>query len=331
LVSQWRLILREYLEKNPGEKKVVASKTGASVRSIDRWIEDGSKTDPERPRIPILANAVPGRESEMRLSLEHDYPAAFKRASKQEIMSNIPSPFYARSLEALATTARNLARPTIMKSVLKQLAGHLDPDEEGLMILFAQCVKPIEPDGKITSLIVLPGHGTNKWQHQQIAQPFMAGAGSLCATAVVRGDMALYPQDIIKVNNDAPLLSKDELHSCAAFPVLREGDVAGALFVGAALPKFFTDARRKLIVDYSYSFALALRDHEFYPIDQIDLNTMPSLTHQSEIYRHSQRFLEDLAQQYPADTLSQLEDRARELAQQIFQELSGRKDSLYAD
>lgn len=313
-LSHWQLLLREYLERNPEEKKRIANALNVSVRTVDRWI--AGTTDPSRPLVPRLATVIPGKETEMRLSLEREYPSAFERASEQEIMSNVPSPFYARELESLAKLAGNVSRSTIRSSVLKQMGGHLDPDEEGILILFAQCVKPID-GGKVASLQVHAlGYGTNKWQYQQVKEPYHIGGSSLCARAILSGEIALSPQPIGPSTIPEPLLCMGEICSCAAFPVFREGEVAGALFLAAAQPKFFTEARRGLIEQYSYSFALSLRDHEFYPMDHIDLQPMPSIPHQSEIYRLSQLFLIGLSAQFPDDTPEQLERRAREIFHQ---------------
>lgn len=313
-ISRWRVVLRTYVVRNPEGKENVAHELGVSVRTIDRWIAKSSTTDPERRHIAKLARAIPGHEEEMELSLKRDYPDAFEQVVGDKIM--IPSPFYDRPLESLAMSASNLSRPDIRQTVMKQMVRHLDPNEVGLMVLFVQCVKPVEPDGRVNSLLVhSSGHGTNEslWQYRQVERPYMLGAGSLSAMAIVRGDMAFYPQDMDKIDNTTIILHGDKMQSCVALPIFREGDIAGALFIASVQPEFFVEVRRELIKKYSYLFAVGLRDHEFYPQSQIDLQPMPSLSHQSKIYRGSQQFLEDLAKQFPHDTPDQLENRARQI------------------
>lgn len=318
--SQWRLLLREYIATNPEEKKAIAKKLDVSVRTIERWTADGSTTAPERNKVFKLAQMVPSREQEMRLSLQRDYPDAFERPSGGEILSNIPSVFFQRDVTTLATAARKLARPTIMSSTMRQMVGHLDPDEEGILALFAQCVKPVEPGARIGGLTILTtGYGTTeRWQLQQVERTYMIGAGTLCAVAINRGDVALYPQDEPNIDYEriSLICHAKDIGSAASYPVYREGDIAGALWIGAVERDFFSETRRELFKQYTDKFALALRDSEFYPSSQIELQHMPTLVHQSAIYIGAQQFLEGLAQQYPNDTVEQLEVHAR----QIFQE-----------
>lgn len=320
MTSQWRLILRTYFEANPEEKKVVAKKLDTTVRSVERWIADGSTTAPERAKVFRLSQVVPGREQEMRLSLQRDYPDAFERPSGGEILSNIPSVFFQRDITTLATAARKLARPTIMSSTMRQMVGHLDPDEEGILVLFAQCVKPVEPGARIGALTIhTTGYGTTeRWQLQQIERSYMIGADTLCAVAINRGDVALYPQDEPNIDyvRTSLICHAKDIKSAAAYPIYREGDIAGALWIGAGERDFFSETRRELFKQYTDKFALALRDNEFYPSSQIELQHMPTLVHQSAIYIGAQQFLEGLAQQYPNETMEQLEEHAR----QIFQE-----------
>lgn len=315
--SQWRLLLRIYFEENPGEKKRVAKMLDTTVRTVERWVMDNATTAPERSKVLKLAQMVPGKEHEMELSLRQDYPEAFERPVGSEIMPNIPAQFILRPLEAYATTARHLNRSSIMSMVFRQMVSHLDPYEEGMAVLFAQCIPPVEPGGKVTGLSVhAPGHGTPPWHYQQFKSPYIVGSGSLSAMAIYRGDIALYPQDVYKLDYISPILRCDEIQehgSCAAYPVLREGDTAGALFLVSKQHEFFTETRRLLIKQYAAFFALAIRDNEFYPISQIQLQPMPSLPHQSTIYFESQQFLEELARQYPNDTPEQLEARARQI------------------
>lgn len=316
MTSQWRLILREYIAKNPDEKRAIARKLEVSLRSIERWTADESTTAPDRSKVFKLSQMVPGKEQEMRLSLQRDYPEAFERPSGSEILSNIPSVFLLRNIGTLATTARKLARPTIMSSTMRQMAGHLDPDEEGILVLFAQCVKPVESDGKVGSLTIhTTGYGTERWRYQQVERSYMIGADTLSATAVNRGDIVLYPQDEphIDYSKASLIIHGENIRSAAAYPVLREGDIAGALFVASAQVDFFTETRRELIKQYADSFALALRDNEFYPSSQIELQPMPTVVHQSVIFVESQQFLEGLAQQFPNDSVEQLEERARQI------------------
>lgn len=316
-ISQWRLILRKYLEENPGEKNRVAKMLDTTVRSVERWIADGSTTAPERSKVPKLALMVTGKEHEMELSLRQDYPKAFERPVGSEIMPNIPAQFILRPLEAYATTARHLNRSSIMSMVFRQMVSHLDPYEEGMAVLFAQCIPPTEPGGQVTGLSVhTPGHGTSPWHYQQFEKPYIVGSGSLSAMAIYRGDIALYPQDVYTLDYISPILYSDEIQehgSCAAYPVLREGDTAGALFLVSKQREFFTETRRLLIKQYATFFALAIRDNEFYPISRIQLQPMPSLPHQNTIYVESQQFLEDLRKQYPNDTPEQVEARARQI------------------
>lgn len=319
--SQWRLILRKYLAENPKEKRPIVAQLGTSVRSLERWVAINSETDPDPRFVPKLVNAVPGYEEEMELSLKQDYPDAFESANV-DILPNIPSAFYARLASTRATAAPNLNKSTNFPAVLRQIGNHLDPREKGLLVLFARCVSPLEPGGRITGLAIHPsGYGTGEWRDKQIKHTYMIGSGSLCAHAIVTGGIALYPQDVPGIDYASyPILYGEDMRSCAAFPVLREGYVAGALFVGAKQEAFFTEARRELFREYAYLFALALRDNEFYPVEQIDLRVMPSIEHQSEIFFRSQQFLEEMAKKYPDETPAQIEQRARDIFHEYVKE-----------
>jgi hypothetical protein len=309
--SLWRLLLREYIRQNPDAKKEIAKYLKVSVRSVERWIEPNSKTNPNPAIVPELAKVVPGRESEMLLSLQSDYPEAFETADL-EMMPNIPAAFYSRVLAIRSSTAHNLRKSTIMGTVYRQMAGHLDPDGKGLLLLFARCVPPSQPEGDVEYLEIAEGYGTNQWRYKSI-RPFLIGKHSLCEKAVKGGDVALLP-DVARLQ-PVPIPHSGDLLSCAAFPISLDGDPAGAVIVGAPFPMFFSESRCELISQYMDLFAIAFDAHEFYPVGRIKLKCAPAFLDQSAVL-HSQQLFDDLVRQYPEETPDQHLERAQNILKQ---------------
>lgn len=267
-MDAWREILRRYIE-DPKEKRRIANNIGIlSLRTLDRWAE-GLSTPKNVQVIHKLSQQELDLEKELRIA----FPDAFKRSQEdtlfmhqtQSVDVELPKEFYFRTLHAYATIPMALKEWTITNLVGEQLVHHLDPDGIGMAVVFAQCVPK---ENVIHSFLAKDVGGSGIWDTRRlVSQKTIWGGGSLInAVATDRRPYFIQalsddPQRLLEFES---FFQKEKIASLAAYPVQREGALAGVLVICASQPDFFTGARRKLMGEYTQLYALAFSDQDFY-------------------------------------------------------------------
>lgn len=292
-MDRWRNMVRDL---SPEDKRHLADDVlNVDISTLWRWWTGVST--PRRPQdIRKLAATITGMQEAL-MEVE-DFRSAFDINYAEPEVLDVPPAYAASILNMLANTAEGMTQYAIHNHVYQYILSQLDEHREGMLLLFAQCVEPATPNGNVTSLYVhASGRGTGPWHTRQIDHPFHVGSGTLCGLAVSTGQPALYPQDQASLRQ--ALLYQKRVQSIAAFPILRSGNVAGALHVASVHEEFFTPVRIDLLKTYADLFALGLSTSQFYPLNRIKLHAVPSPQHQSMLLHEFSEFMEQLANEYP--------------------------------
>src|SRR5437764_4482326 len=64
--------------------------------------------------------------------------------------------------------------------------------------------------------------------------------------------------------------------SAVAYPIMRQGNVAGCFLVSSTQPNYFSSSHISLIQNYAELMVLAFEPEDFYGLECIELGMMPS-------------------------------------------------------
>ena len=277
----WREFLGKVIQ-NPHEKRRLANLLGVNERTLDRWAM-GLSSPRSSSHVRQLLKAFPDQRAVLSALMHTDFPTVVEQTADtsdifiDDIIKDVPIPFYQRVIETYATAVEPVRAWTICNLVLQQLSQQLDVDHQGIRVLLMQCQASREQD-RVHSLRLLFEHTSDQGVSEN--WPLFYGAESLAALAVMRG----VPQ--IKQRLDAPDTPTTtatpwgdpghfQQRSAAAYPIQRAGRCAGSVLVLSSSPSFFTKARMTLLQHYIHLLTLAFQEHEFYAQADIDLKPMP--------------------------------------------------------
>ncbi|HEU5383791.1 MAG TPA: GAF domain-containing protein [Ktedonobacteraceae bacterium] len=151
------------------------------------------------------------------------------------------------------------------------------------------------------------------WRDLHTQDTFL-GAESLGGYVVMRRHGVMVP-DTSEKELLAPIHRMEHELSCAAFPIMREGCIAGALVVSSTASHFFSQEKLTLIEKYADLIRLAFYDQAFYPSAIIDLALMPpSYVQKQHFSTFRQRVNEEykrLIRELSQEELTQVEERVR--------------------
>jgi hypothetical protein len=265
----WRDLLGEII-RDPEEEQRIAQEVEVHRITLSRWAS-GDHT-PSRYRLRKLLGAVPEQNREQfRLLIAQEYQDFFT-GEKDGSPKEIPSWFYSFSLRALRDTSNRFW--TVCSLVLQQAIIQLDPAHVGLELIVVRCMPP-RPDGKIRSLREVAGLGTMRPLRKDL-QPrhLFLGAESLAGYAVSNTHEGVV-QNIEEDRSLLPVHHVTGEKSAAAFPLVREGKIAGCLLATSTQLDFFTPPRLKLLDLYLDLVAEAFHEEEFFSPYIIELRVMP--------------------------------------------------------
>lgn len=261
----WREILAS-VGTGPQKKQELATSIGSiSVRTIDRWIS-GQSNPQNHEMVRKLAAAIPS--DEMVEALTQDFPEAFHRpkqvVSEVEQVS-IPSEFYRRVTRAYSHTPPQMRRWTIFSLVSSQMLPHLDPESRGFMVTYAH--RSIGASEAELPIFIEEGAGNAFWLTRQIQGTRTTDVEPRLAHIIAAGQ-PFFVQSCTAAQLSPPscLVRGDLVQSMGFFPLHRSGTTAGGLLLYSAQEDFFTPVRQALIEEYSYLFALAFNDSDFFEI-----------------------------------------------------------------
>ncbi|HZO75793.1 MAG TPA: GAF domain-containing protein [Ktedonobacteraceae bacterium] len=286
----WRMYLDELVRRmSAAEKQQLYQTVQVTRTTFQRWRKED--TLPDTAHIHLLLGALPEPERERLRALMLDDPKMRALLPAEAVLprqaarpaDKIPQDVYEEVFQ-LARDAPDrfwLLCSTILLHALTQLETR--PTQTGMELSVARCMPP-RPDGKIRSLRAAVSRGTPPWRGDLHTQDYFFGAESLAGTAVMHRHGLMIP-DLLDTMVIAPPQRNDHERSAAAYPIMREGSIAGALVVSSCVPDFFTRERLTLIEHYADLIRLAFYDQEFYPAACIDLALMPAWAQQQPALR----------------------------------------------
>jgi hypothetical protein len=333
-VVAWRRYLNEIIRRRTAaEKKQLYDAVQVSRAAFQRWRNGESM--PDAAHVALLLKVLPQEERERLQALMWDDPQARLLLPQEAIFlqgqapDRIPQEVYEEVLRLARDTPDRfwLLCSAILFHALMQLETH--PKQTGVELSVARCMPP-RHDGKIRSLRVYAGRGTPPWRGDLHAKTHFLGTESLAGYAVMQRHGMMVP-DRNSSESVAPVQWMEHEMSCAAFPIMREGGIAGALITSSCVPGFFSQEKLTLIEKYADLIRLVFYDHEFYPAASIDLGLMPSWTIQQQHLcsfrqRVNDEYKRALREEQSLQDLTQVEARVRAAFEEEFLQLASQSD-----
>jgi hypothetical protein len=323
--SIWRELLGKLTER-PIERQRVADALGVSTFTITRWVE--GKAEPRIQNLKRLPEVFPAYQEQFTELIQAELapnlpplPAPAVDRSEDKIRAE----YFARILSIYATVSGPFRAWSIRNLILQQAIEQLDPDLTGLEIALVQCITPAKREQQVRSLCERIGTGSAPWENGGEWRLLFMGAESLPGWTFKQGEPAVV-QDT--QHKQWPLPVRLGLHeqSAVAWPLQREGKLAGCLLVCSTQKDYFSQARLSLIEIYVNMIALSFHDKEFYALSQIALEEMPmpsqqqefiSITHFRERISHLRRQHRFLLSEAEAEVLALQEIEAELLGTSV--------------
>ncbi len=316
----WRFYLDEIVRRRTApEKQSLYAAVGVSRTTFQRW--RSGENLPDAAHIYLLMNALTEEERDRLHALMLEDPKVRSLLPTDaallegRLADRIPLEVYEEVLRIGRDTPDRfwLLCSTILSHALSQLETH--PALTGVEIMVACCMPPRE-DGKIRSMRAYASLGTPPWRRDLHTQDTFLGAESLAGYSVMGRHRIMIP-DSREKELIAPIHRMEDELSCAAFPIMREGCIAGALVVSSATTHFFTQEKLTLIEKYADLIRLAFYDQGFYPSAIIDLALMPPWHVQKQHFSTFRQRVNDeykrlvREEELPLAELAQVEERVR--------------------
>jgi hypothetical protein len=200
--------------------------------------------------------------------------------------SNIPSEFYIELFETRSTVAENLYYWTLCNQILRNALTQLDPQHKGMSLWIARCMPPTNPTGKVRSLYESEGMGTSPWKENLEHDGMFLGAESLAGHVVT-----IFHYKVVNNLQEevtlVPVAPSPHEKSCAIFPILYSGRIAGVLSASSTQLNYFSAPNRlALLQKYADLIALIFSPEDFYAPEQIALHVMPIQEQQKPFFTH---------------------------------------------
>ncbi len=262
----WRDLLAEIIQ-NPQEKRRISDALGVNPITLVRWVHGESSPRPHILR--CLLEIVPDQRT-MFLPLISKEFDGFSTAP----VSSIPVTLYSQVLNLFSTVSPEQRFWSICTIVLHEALRRLDPDCLGLQISVIQCMAP-SYGNTIRCLRECLGLGTPPWEERMERRARFLGAESLAGYVVSIN----HRQVIANLNENRELPSQLPEHalSAVAVPILYTSRSAGCLLVVSTQPDYFdSPVLLDLIQEYAALLTLAFRPEDFYELENIALQIMPS-------------------------------------------------------
>jgi hypothetical protein len=270
----WRDLLKTILE-DVQERQRLSEELGIRTVTLMRWANN--QADPRPQNLRHLLAAVPQhREQLLELLSEEEGFEDFPSEESGDASKEISDTFYTRVFRSRATTLENSRYWSICNMVLQQALGQLDAERLGMAINVVRCMPPTASDQKVHSLRESIGIGTPPWGGEREQKAMFLGAESLCGYVATLCRPASN-QNVDDEQNLTPAHKVPHEKSAAVYPILFAGRIAGVLLVSSTQPNFFvSQARLRLIEQYTNLIALAFDTGEFYAPEDIQLFVMPN-------------------------------------------------------
>jgi len=274
--NTWRELLGTIIA-DAHTRQRLAEELGVRQITLTRWAN--GESDPRPQNLRRLISAFP-QYRELLIELIPEEFADFSAAAEDDASKEIPASFYTRVFNARAITGENMRFWSISSLILQQAIGQLDPDRIGMAMMIAQCMPP--PKGqKVRSLRESAGYGTYPWSGDLSQKGLFLGAESLAGYVVTTCHSAVIANTEKETMFPAHRVEYEK--SCAIYPILYTGRIAGCLIASSAETNhFISSTRLSLLQKYTDLLALAIEPENFYEPEEIQLRVMPNQQTQRE-------------------------------------------------
>ena len=297
----WRKYLGSIIS-NTKEKQRVAEELGVQPITLSRWVSGESDPRPQNLR-HLLAVLPQQREDLLGLIRREEGFEEFSDAFREDVMKEIPPEFYTRVFAARASTTGNLRFWSLSQIILQQAIGQLDPERQGLAIWVVRCMAPSGFYNKVRSLRESASIGTPPWGGSLEQKAMFLGAESLAGNVVTLCRPAIIEN--LDEENILPASRVEYEKSCAIFPILFAGRVAGALLVSSAqYNHFLSQPRVTLVQGYADLMTLAFEPEDFFEVEDVALSVMPWHDEQRPIFASFRQMVSDTIIQAARDNHS---------------------------
>jgi len=295
----WRNLLGTIIS-NPKEKQRVANELGVKPITLTRWVI--GESEPRSQNLRQLLNVLPGqREQLLDLIRSEDGLEEFIPVIKDDTSKDIPSDFYTQVFIERVSATANMRYWSLCQIILRQALTQLDPERLGMAVWVVRCMPPSGSFNKVRSLRENVGIGTPPWGGNLDQKAMFLSAESLSGNVVTLCRPAIV-ENLDEEHNILPAARVQYEKSCAIYPILYAGRIAGVFLVSSTqYNHFLSDARTSLIQSYADLLALAFEPEDFYEPDDIALCVMPYYDEQREYFLPFRQFvtntLKEAAQQ----------------------------------
>jgi GAF domain-containing protein len=291
--DSWRELLSAIIS-NPKEKQRIADELGVQPITLQRWADEHNAPRPHNLR--RLIDALPPQYREPFRDLLHAEQSLEELpfATSLDTATEISSEFYASVLTIRASSTPNLRFTSICQRILQHALEQLDPERLGLSIWVVTCMPPSGPYNQVRSLREKVGLGTPPWGGNLEQKALFLGAESLSGNVVT----TFHPEVIDDLDQEHSLMPTsrvEEEKSCAIYPLLFSGRVAGVLLVSSTQYRHFRPQwRADLVEQYANLIALAFEPKDFYRTEDIALNIMPPQEEQKRFFGNFRLHVADM-------------------------------------
>lgn len=278
-LSPFSRLLRHILHQNRTEITRVARELEVSENTVYRWINGIS--EPRSIHLKRLPDILAEHRGNLTIAINQSFHGVLGAMSTgvQEVHKDI----YRRVLELVMTIIDDDARYwQVTQAIFEDALLHLDAERRGLAITYANVMSPHE-DG-IHALRESAMRGNNPWPFTLESRAYL-GSTTLAGTAANRQQLQTW--DTADSATRLQFALDEFEQSACAYPVMRANRIAGVLIVSSTQSGFFHDPIAcQAVIEYAQLLALALREHDFYPLSLLSLRPMPDLAWQrNEITR----------------------------------------------
>ncbi len=278
----WRQFLGTVIS-NPKEKQRIADELGVKPITLTRWVS--GESDPRPQNLRLLLNVLPGqREQLLDLIREEEGLEEFSDTIRDDTAKDIPSEFYLKVFVARASITENLRYWSLCQIILQQALEQLDPDKLGMAVWVVKCMPPSGFYNKVRSLRESVGTGTPPWFGNLEQKAMFLSAESLSGNIVTLCRPAII-ENLDEEHNLLPAARVEHEKSCAIYPILYAGRIAGVFLVSSTQYNYFLSrSRTTLVQNYADLLALAFEPEDFYEPEDIALCVMPYHDEQREYF-----------------------------------------------
>ena len=275
-VRSWREVLRKIIQ-DPKERRRLAQALDVDIRTLERWADGTS--NPRSHNLLQLLDALPTYRYTLTTLITQEFPELVPRIEASEVIveetiASIPSDLYDRILTDRSNAFSPLVRWNLSSLILQQLASQLDSSHTGVVTILVQCVPLLQGEQqKVQSLREQFVEYSTAWTGTARGKYFL-GAESLAGAVV----STCQPQIYNDTKQEHFLLVHDtqEMNSIAVYPVQVAGKVAGCVLALSTQQNFFSKLRLEVMRRYSILLTLVFQEREFYALEDIELQMMPS-------------------------------------------------------